>query len=505
MSALSPQITLALSLLLGLAAAPAFAQHDHGQHDPEQPAPEDQAPEEQAPEEPAQPEQHDQHDQHNNHDQHGQHEHGNPVTYLLMERARTLGSGTSVLPQTSPMRMWSLETGDWLWMFHGDLVAGYNHQGGPRGANAWAAENWAMAMLSGNLGPGILDLRAMGSLEGLTLPPGGTPELFQTGETYLGQPLRDKQHPHDLLMELAVRYTYKPTADLSFFAYAGLAGEPALGPSAFMHRPSAADNHWAPLAHHLQDATHITYGVGTLGARWQSLQLEASLFNGREPDENRFDLDFGPLDSWSGRLSWIPSENWVAQISHGQLKDPEILAPGNVYRTTASVTHVLPLPDALLSSTAVWGMNQENHDGVTYLNSFGLESQYDWDQQRNHVYGRFELVDKAGLSLQADHEHDQHRIGALTLGGIRELDWSEHFDLGLGADASIYFAGPEVRQVYGDLPYGFRVYLRLRPPTMDHSLPMPEPTDSPETPESPEPSAPPQDPHHGHHGNHESH
>lgn len=504
-------LPLAMSLLLSLAQAPALAQsHQHGPHgSPEPPAPSPSATPEPAENETEGASGHEGHDMSSEtpnaspeapetHPEAVEHAldhsmHANPVTYQLMERARTLGSGTSILPQTSPMRMWSFETGDWLWMLHGDLVAGYNHQSGPRGANTWAGENWAMAMLTGHLGPGILDLRAMGSLEALTLPAGGTPELFQTGETYLGEPLRDKQHPHDLLMELAARYTIKPTEDLSLFAYAGLAGEPALGPAAFMHRPSSADNHWAPLSHHLQDATHISYGVGTLGARWRMLQLEASLFNGREPDENRFDLDFGPLDSWSTRLSWIPNENWVAQVSYGQLNDPEPLAPGDVYRTTASLTNVQPLGEGLLSSTAIWGMNQEFHGEAATLHSFGLESQYDWDQQKNHVYGRFELVDKSGLNLSgAGHEHDLHRIGALTLGGIRELDWSEHFDLGVGADFSIYFADQEVRQVYGDVPYGFRVYLRLRPPTMDHAPQTPASSASPsEMPGTPN--------HHGHH------
>jgi hypothetical protein len=156
-------IMTSLSLMLSLAALPAWAQ-DHGHHD-HMPAPA-ATPEpgsEEATDPSADPSGHD------------MSMHSNPVTHQLMERARTLGSGTSILPQTSPMRMWSLETGDWLWMLHGDLVAGYNHQGGPRGAQTWAAENWAMGMLTGHLGPGILDLRVMGSLEALTLPPGGTP------------------------------------------------------------------------------------------------------------------------------------------------------------------------------------------------------------------------------------------------------------------------------------------------------------------------------------------
>ena len=492
--------TLASSLLL-LVAAPGLAQHQHDHSPAASPSPSPQgSPTPEASASPTEPESH-----HHELESPSAVESG-PVPSpsplpdavimeeamahhahamnALIERARSLGSGTSLIPALSPMRMWSLETGDWLWMFHGDLVAGYNHQGGPRGAQSWAAENWQMAMGSGQLGPGILDLRLMTSLEGLTLPLGGTPELFQTGESYLGKPLIDKQHPHDLLMELAARYTWQPTDDISLFAYAGLAGEPALGPPAFMHRPSAADNHWAPLAHHLQDSTHISYGVGTLGARWRTLQLEASLFNGREPDENRFGIDFGPLDSWSTRLSWVPSDNWTAQLSYGQLKAPEALEPGDIHRTTASLTHVLPLGPGLLSSSLIWGLNQEFHDEARLLNGFGLESQYDWDRQQNHVYGRFELVDKSGLTLTGSDDHSLHRISAITLGGIREIDWFDSFDLGIGADVSLYLADTDVRRVYGDVPYGFRIYLRLRPPAMEHDMSA-SPTATPEASSTP--------------------
>lgn len=385
----------------------------------------------------------------------------------LMQRARTLGSGTSLLPAASPMRMWAWRTSDWLWMAHGDLVGGFNQQGGPRGASAWAAENWAMLMGTRPLGPGLVDLRAMASLEAFTLPPGGTPQLFQTGESYQGRPLLDRQHPHDVAMELSGRYTWTPRASTSLFGYAALAGEPALGPTAFMHRPSAADDHWPPLAHHLQDSTHVTYGVLTAGLRQGPFQLEGSLFNGREPDENRVGFDLGALDSWSARLSWVPSPNWTAQVSHGRLKDPELLTPGDVERTTASAQHVMAFPGGFFSNALIWGQNREHHDGLVVLQSYGAESQLDW-AWRNHVYGRLELVDKAGLALTGGHDHDVHRVTALTLGGIRDIDASDAFDLGLGADATVYSLDAETRAVYGDNPFSFRVYLRLRPPTMAH-------------------------------------
>lgn len=419
---------------------------------------------------PARAQEHD-HDSHHTMTHSGTHSGHSGEVMQLMNRARTLGSGTSLIPATSAMRMWDLSNQEWLWMLHGDFVGGYNQQSAPRGTQAWAAENWLMMMASRNLGPGILDLRLMGSLEALTLPAGGTPQLFQSGESYQGKALVDKQHPHDLLMELAARYSWQIDPDWNLFGYAGLVGEPALGPSAFMHRPSSADNHWAPLAHHLQDATHISFGVGTLGLRWQQFQLEGSLFNGREPDENRFNFDFGPLDSWSTRLSWIPGPNWVAQISYGQLKNPEALTPGDVHRSTASVSHVLPLNDSLLSSSLIWGMNQEFHEEAQVLHSLGLESQYDWNQQQNHVYGRLEWVDKNNLQLSAAHDHALHKVLALTLGGIHDLVSNEFLQVGLGADATVSWVDADVQAVYGQVPYGFRAYVRLRPPVMP---PMPE-------------------------------
>lgn len=388
----------------------------------------------------------------------------------LMQRARTMGSGTSVLPTNSPMRMWSWRGDDWLWMLHGDLVGGYNQQGGPRGTRTWAAENWAMAMGTRYLGPGILDLRAMSSLEGWTVPPGGTPQLFQTGETYQNQPLRDAQHPHDLFMELTARYTWNLAETTSLFVYGGLVGEPALGPVAFMHRPSAADNHWAPLGHHLQDSTHIAMGVATLGLRQGPFQLEGSVFNGKEPDERRYDIEFGRLDSWSSRLTWLPHPDWTAQVSYGQLKDPEASTPGDIHRTSASVAHVRAWPGGFWSNGLVWGQNRELHGEERILQSYGVESQVDWSNV-NHAYGRMELVDKTGLGLSAAdaHAHDAARVLALTLGGVRDLDWSDAFDLGLGADATVYSLDRETRDVYGFNPVSCRVFLRLRPPTMAHT------------------------------------
>lgn len=381
----------------------------------------------------------------------------------LMARAATLGSGTSVLPADSPMRMWALRTRDWLLMIHGAADLGPDLQGGPRGALAWGAENWQKLHLSGELGPGLLDLRAMTSLEPFVQPAGGVPQLFQLGETYQFRPLVDRQHPHDLFMELSARYTWSLAERTALFLYAAPAGEPALGPGAYLHRPSAMDNPSTPLGHHLQDSTHTAYGVATVGARQGDFQLEGSLFNGREPDEFRTNLELAPLDSWAARLSWFPGRNWSLQLSHGYLREPERAYPGDVQRTSASVTHTGRIPWGQLSTSLIWGQSLEMHRVPFYtLQSYGLESDL-IAPGRRQFYGRFELVDRVGLGGVLDTAIQ--RVGALTLGAVQEVGlFRENLDLGVGADLTVYTLNPELQAVYGSNPVSGRLYLRLRPP-----------------------------------------
>jgi len=179
------------------------------------------------------------------------------------------------------------QSGEWLLMFHYNFVTGVNSQGGPRGVTKFESANWFMPSAVRRAGPGTLELRGMFSAEPFTFPPGGSPLLFQTGETYKGELIIDRQHPHDLFMELSANYAVPIGDRASWFVYAGYPGEPALGPNAFMHRASASENSSAPLSHHLQDSTHIAFGVLTTGFTYRWFKLEGSIFNGREPDERR--------------------------------------------------------------------------------------------------------------------------------------------------------------------------------------------------------------------------
>ena len=379
------------------------------------------------------------------------------------------GSGTMWQPASTPMHMLHMQKGDWMIMFHGDAKVGVNTQGGPRGVTKFESQNWLMAMASRKVSRGTLDLRSMFSFEPFTLSPGGSPELFQTGETYKGQALRDKQHPHDLFMTLSASYTLKIGERGSWYAYFGFPGEPALGPVAFMHRASAAENPSAPLAHHLQDSTHVSFGVFTTGFTYRWFKVEGSLFNGREPDENRYDFEFNPWNSRSVRVQFAPNRNWAAQVSYGLLKNPEALEPGDVRRTTASVSYNKQLARGNWATTFIWGRNRENHNNeAATLNGYTAESTLQF-KDRNYLYTRLELVDKNSfldsgdrLRLGITEDHPVFRIGAYTFGAARDVWETDKFTVALGGDVTFYSKPAVLDSIYGNNPTSYHFFVRFR-------------------------------------------
>src|SRR5216110_1944874 len=226
---------------------------------------------------------------------------------VSMER---MGSGTTWIPDAVPLPARHVMTGSWLLMLHGFGFVQYDRQGGPRGDDQFGSLNWAMLMASRDLFGGRFQARTMLSLDPATVTNRGYPLLLQSGESHRGQPLHDRQHPHDFWMELGALYQREINKKVGWSVYAAPSGEPALGPVAFMHRPSAMDNPTAPIAHHWQDATHVSFGVLTGGIYSRRLQLEGSVFNGREPDEKRWDFDSIKLDSYSGRVTVNPTAHW---------------------------------------------------------------------------------------------------------------------------------------------------------------------------------------------------
>ena len=388
---------------------------------------------------------------------------------LPMERN---GSGTAWSPDAAPMYGQMYHSQHWMYMLHYNLFLRYNKQDlsdkGSRGNEMFDAPNWLMFMGQTEVGErGLFRFSTMFSLDAVVTGEKGYPLLFQSGESAHGVPLVDRQHPHDLFSELSVSYSYALSKKSDVFVYVGYPGEPALGPVAFMHRASAMDNPDAPISHHWIDATHITYGVATVGVRLGELKLEGSSFTGREPNENRYDLDKARFDSWSGRLSFNPSKNWALQVSHAYIKSPEALHPNeNVNRTTASAQYAIQFKkDQSLNATAVWGMNKlKNEDGE---HAVLLEASY--RIKKLALYGKYEFVQKSTEELNLNetmYGDNLFDVSAFTIGANYDLLQVNKTRIAVGTHFTLYKDPPILYSLYGKNPSAFEVYLRIYPSMM---------------------------------------
>jgi hypothetical protein len=382
------------------------------------------------------------------------------------------GSGTGWLPDASPMFGYMFHTPKWMYMLHGNIFLRYNNQDftnkGSRGDAKLDAPNWVMFMGQRKLGTnGLFHFNTMFSLDAVVAGGAGYPLLFQSGELYKGQQLVDRQHPHDLFSELSLSYSHAISEKVDVFGYVAYPGEPALGPVAFMHRPSALPNPDAPISHHWVDATHITFGVATAGVRFGKFKLEGSSFTGREPDENRYDFDKARFDSWSGRLSVNPSGNWALQVSHGFLKSPETLHPGeDITRSSASAIYSKPLQNGWLNATILWGMNKsKGHDG-----EHAVLTEAAWIMNKLTLNGRYEWVQKSLHELVLDEAvfgHDAvFAVNAFTVGFNYDLLNFAKTRLAIGSQFSIYAADNRLNNLYGNNPMAAEVYLRVYPALM---------------------------------------
>jgi len=384
------------------------------------------------------------------------------------------GSGTSWVPDETPMYAYMIHGKKWMSMVHGSFFARYNNQdlfnsGKRGGSNRIDVPNWLMFMTQRKVGDnGLFSINTMFSFDPFLVGNGGYPLLYQTGESYKGHKLVDKQHPHDLFAELSVAYTQRIAKDADISLSFGYPGEPALGPPVFMHRLSAINDPDAPLGHHYQDATHITFGVATLGFRIKNVKLEGSIFTGREPDEHRYDFDKARFDSYSARLSYNPSKEWALQVSDGWIHSPEEAEPGqNMNRFTASAIHTKMLgKNSYVATTLVYGQNHYSDNKKTQP-SVLLENTFQLN--KTAVYGRYEFVQKDAEELDM---HDAYplnpnfNINALTLGVNRILSSFKNTNVTGGVQATLNVSPSALKPLYGSAPVGFEIYLRISPALM---------------------------------------
>ena len=353
----------------------------------------------------------------------------------------------------------------WQLMQDGVIFVEFNHQGGPRGGNEAVAPNWWMGMATRRTTHGRLTFIGMLSLDPATVGKDGYREIFQAGEALNGRPLIDRQHPHDLFMQLAAVWRVPVTTSTGFTLAGGPVGEPALGPVAFMHRASAADNPTAPLGHHTFDSSHVAFGLLTSAVDHGPWVFEASLFNGREPDENRWDMDFGRLDSFSGRVWYRPNGEWELQASTGRLEHPEELEPGVIVRSTASASWTRKNGAAVSSMTAAYGRNDTDAGA---RNAFFAEAARHAD--RTTFYGRFEAVQVETALLKTDVvprsavADTRDPVFAFTLGAVRDIVGWRGFAGGIGADATFYGVPDALRPMYSAHPVSVHVFFRVSPP-----------------------------------------
>jgi hypothetical protein len=364
-------------------------------------------------------------------------------------------SGTAWQPDSSGHGGLHLMAGDWMLMAHADLNLVQDWQERPRGGDKTFVSGMIMGMARRDVGPGTLQLRAMLSPDPL-MGGRGYPLLLAAGETADGvAPLVDRQHPHDFFMELSASYSVPLGSGASFFLYAGLPGEPAFGPPAFMHRMAIADSPEAPITHHWLDSTHITFGVVTAGVIVGDFKLESSRFNGREPDERRWNIETAPLDSTALRVSWNPTRNLSLQASWAHLVSPEQLEPDETSkRWSASALWTRRFgPDKWVSATMAWG----NRDGAEALAAEAGVGLGLWT-----LYGRAEYAQNDELEPAAGHHGPRRNVGKLSLGAIRDFRIAPHLRLGLGAQVTRNFVPAALEPLYAGDPRGAMAFVRLK-------------------------------------------
>jgi hypothetical protein len=392
-----------------------------------------------------------------------------PETFL-QEIAGHATSGTSAEPNSTPTPMLMTSIHDWMLMFHANVfVLDAQQSARSRGGNKFFSTNWFMGMAEHKAGPGWFTIRSMLSLEPATISDRRYPLLFQQGETAYGAPIADGQHPHDFVMELGALYDLKLSDKSLLSFYAAPVGDPALGPTAYPHRASAAENPLAALGHHQEDSTHIANDVVTVGLTYGITRIEVSGFHGREPDEFRWDIDQGKIDSWSMRLTLQPGRNWSGQYSYGRIKSPEGLFPTeNQERMTASLLYDRPLGNGNWASTAVWGRTRSLQDNSIF-NSYLFESTARF-RTRHYVWTRIEDVERSNEVILGENlppsnipEKAIGRVQAYTVGYDIDIDVVPRLASAIGAQFTTYGVPETLKTIYGSHPFTAAMFVRLRP------------------------------------------
>jgi len=377
---------------------------------------------------------------------------------------------TGASPPNDPDPMAAMErmepTDQWMTMAHGYAFLTFNRQGGPSGGQEFQSENHIMTMSMRRWWSGKLSLLGTFTLEPATIPLEGYPELFQRGETYKGKLLVDRQHPHDLVVQLAARWDRPLSERVDLGLYLALEGEPAVGPTAYTHRLSASYNPLTPLGHHNQDSTHLSADVVTISLGVPKVVFESSVFHGREPDDKRWNLDQGTIDSYAGRVTVRPGGGFAFQVSAARREDPEELEEGSQTRQTASAEYIRTLNEGFIAATLIVGRNLLE-EGPEWGN--GLEATWKF-RRKNVLFGRVESVDRDLIELVTKQQRppgvdpERTTVQAATAGYARDVKlgiFREGVDTHLGGSLTFYRHASALDDVYGDHPVSVEAFLKV--------------------------------------------
>ncbi|HKV46987.1 MAG TPA: hypothetical protein VJN69_02765 [Candidatus Acidoferrales bacterium] len=398
---------------------------------------------------------------------------GNPMSRkpktFIQEIVGHTSSGTSAEPDSTPTPMLMAMKGQWMLMFHANAFVADIQQTGARGGDKFFSANWFMPMAQRVLGGGIFTARTMLSLEPATIGNERYPLLFQQGETAYGRPIADGQHPHNLFMEIAAIYDWKVSERTLVSLYFAPVGDPAIGPTAYPHRASAAEDPLAALGHHQEDSTHISDDVMTGGLTYRSVRIEASGFHGREPGESRWGISQGGIDSWSIRATMQPGANWSGQYSYARIASPEALFPSeNQERMTASAMYNRPLTRGNWANTLVWGRTRSLQEGSIF-NSYLIESSLRFCRA-NYIWTRIESAERSSELIVGENplplgfqERPIGHVQAYTFGYSRDFDLIPDLASAVGVQVTTYGVPNILQPVYGTHPFGVTLFVRLRP------------------------------------------
>ena len=392
-----------------------------------------------------------------------------PPRNLIETITRHTTSGTSLEPTSVPASMLMTMKGHWMLMFHANAFILAEQQSSPRGGDKFFSTNWFMPMAQHKLRRGVFTVRTMFSLEPATVTGRRYPLLFQQGETAFGVPIADGQHPHNFFMELAALYDLQLGRNTLLSFYAAPVGDPSIGPVAYSHRASAMENPVATLGHHQEDSTHIADDVVTVGLTYRFVRIEASGFHGREPDENRWTIHQGNIDSWAMRFTAQPGKNWSGQYSYARIKSPEALfSTENQERMTASIMYNLPFRNGNWASTILWGRTRALQ-GDSVFNSVLFESTVLF-RARNSIWTRIEDAERSNELILGENplpagfeERSIGKVQGYTLGYDRNVDLIPHFSSAIGAQITAYGVPDSLVPIYGRHPVGVALFVRLRP------------------------------------------